>query len=48
VSGVVSAQYAVEDRMAEAYAMVNLVEQGWATQQEVARAFACSARKRPA
>src|SRR3972149_9465346 len=44
VSGVVSAQYAVEDRMAEAYAMVNLVEQGWATQQEVARAFACSAR----
>src|SRR3972149_1353794 len=48
VSGVVSAQYAVEDRMAEAYAMVNLVEQGWATQQEGARAFAGSARKRPA
>jgi DNA-binding CsgD family transcriptional regulator len=30
--------------MAEAYAMVNLVEQGWASQQEVARAFACAAR----
>ncbi len=44
VSGVVSAQYAVEDRMADTYAMVNLVEQGWATQREVARAFGCSAR----
>jgi DNA invertase Pin-like site-specific DNA recombinase len=42
-SGVVSAQYAAEDRIAEAYAMVNLVEQGGATQKEVARAFGCSA-----
>ena len=44
VSGIVLAQYALTDRMAEAYAMVNLVEQGWATQQDVARAFNCSAR----
>jgi len=44
VSGIVLAQYALNDRMAEAYAMVNLVEQGWATQQDVARAFDCSAR----
>jgi hypothetical protein len=29
VSGIVIAQYASGDRMAEAYAMVNLVEQGW-------------------
>lgn len=44
VSGIVLAHYALSDQMAEAYAMVNLVEQGWATQQEVARAFDCSAR----
>ena len=44
VSGIVLAQYARTDRMAEAYAMVNLVEQGWASQQEVARAFACATR----
>src|ERR1035437_2458019 len=44
VSGIVLAQYALTDQMAEAYAMVNLVEQGWATQQDVARAFKCSAR----
>ena len=44
VSGIVLAQYAVTDRMTEAYAMVNLVEQGWASQQEVARALGCSAR----
>jgi DNA-binding CsgD family transcriptional regulator len=44
VSGIPLAQYARTDRMAEAYAMVNLVEQGWASQQEVARAFACAAR----
>jgi transposase len=44
VSGIVLAQYALSDPMAEAYAMVNLVEQGWATQQDVARAFDCSAR----
>ena len=40
VSGIVLAQYALTDRMAEAHAMVSLVEQGWADQNEVARAFA--------
>lgn len=44
VSGIVLAQYASNDRMAEAHAMVSLVEQGWANQIEIARAFACSAR----
>jgi hypothetical protein len=44
VSGIVLAQYAVDDRMAEAYAMVSLVEQGWADQDDVARAFARAAR----
>ena len=44
VSAVILAHYAVADRMAEAYAMVNLVEQGWAEQQDVARAFGCSTR----
>ena len=44
VSGVVLAQYAVGDRMAEASAMVSLVEQGWADQNDVALAFGCSAR----
>ena len=44
VSGIVLAQYALSDPMAEAYARVHLVEQGWATQFEVARAFACSTR----
>ena len=44
VSGIVLANYAVGDRMAEAHAMVSLVQQGWADQKEVARAFGCSAR----
>jgi DNA-binding CsgD family transcriptional regulator len=44
VSGIVLAQYALTDRMAEAYARVNLVEQGWVRQQDVARAFDCSVR----
>src|ERR1035437_10270659 len=44
VSGVIMAHYTVADRMAEAYAMVNLVEQGCATQHDVARAFGCSPR----
>ena len=44
VSGVVLAHYAFGDRMAEAHAMVSLVEQGWAEQNDVARAFGCSAR----
>src|SRR5438046_5927046 len=44
VSGVVLAQYAVSDRMAEAHAMVSLVDQGWADQNDVARSFGCSVR----
>lgn len=44
VSGIVLAQYVVTDRIAEAYARVALVEQGWADQNDVARAFACSVR----
>ena len=43
-AGVPVAQYAVGDRMAEAHAMVSLVEQGWAEQNDVARAFGCTAR----
>jgi DNA-binding CsgD family transcriptional regulator len=44
VSGIALAQYAQTDRMAEAYAMVHLVEQGWASQQELAQAFGYSVR----
>lgn len=44
VSGIVMAHYAVGDRIAEAHARVSLVEQGWADQNDVARAFECSAR----
>ncbi len=44
VSGIVLAQYGASDRMAEAHAMVSLVEQGWANQNEVARAFDYSVR----
>lgn len=43
-AGVVLSHYAVGDRMAEAQAMVDLVEQGWARQNDVARAFGCSVR----
>jgi transposase len=44
VSGIVLAHYSVGDRMAEAHAMVCLVEQGWADQNDVAQAFHCSVR----
>ena len=44
VSGIVLLQYATDDRMAEAYAMVSLVQQGWADQRAVAQAFGYSAR----
>ena len=44
VLGIVLAQYAVGDRMSEAHAMVSLVEQGHADQNDVARAFGFSAR----
>jgi transposase len=44
VSGIILAQYAVTDRMAEAHAMISLVEQGWADQSAVARVFDYAAR----
>jgi hypothetical protein len=44
VCGLPVAQFATDDPVAEAYAMVNLVQQGWADQNDVARAFGCSAR----
>ena len=44
VSGVVLLQYTADDRMAEAYAMVSLVQQGWADQKEIARSFGYSVR----
>lgn len=44
VAGMPIAQYALGDRMAEAHAMVSLVEQGWAQQGEVARAFEIATR----
>lgn len=44
VASVPLVQYAVGDRMAEAHAMVLLVEQNWADQLSVAAAFGCSAR----
>ena len=44
VAGIPITQYAVGDRMAQAHAMVTLVEQGYADQNDVARAFAYAAR----
>ena len=44
VAGVLWSQHSVGDRMAEAHAMVSLVDQGWADQIEVAQAFGCSTR----
>jgi transposase len=44
ISGIVLASYAVSDHMAEAYAMVSLIEQGWATQHQVANALGRSTR----
>ena len=44
VSGIILAQYAATDSMAEAHAMISLVEQGWANQNDVARTFGCAAR----
>lgn len=44
VAGVTVAQYAVGDAVAEAYAMVSLVEQGWADQNDVAKAFGYASR----
>lgn len=44
VSGMPIAQYALDDRMSEAHAMVSLVELGWADQNDAATAFGYSAR----
>ena len=44
VSGVVLTQYALNDSMGQTHAMVSLVEQGWADQNDVARVFGCSVR----
>jgi transposase len=44
VSGLPMAQYALEDRMSEAQAMVSLVDLGWANQNDVAKAFGYSVR----
>lgn len=44
VAGVPLAHFVAGDRMAEAYAMVSLVEHGWADQNDVARAFGRSPR----
>ena len=44
VSGIILAQYAVTDAMAETHAMISLVEQGWADQNDVARVFGYTAR----
>jgi transposase len=43
-AGIPLSQYGVGDAMAEAHAMVSLVEQGWATQMEVAQGFHCCVR----
>ena len=42
VSGIVLGQYALGDRMSEAHAMVSLIDQGWADQNDVAKAFGYS------
>ncbi|MEK7865334.1 MAG: putative transposase [Planctomycetota bacterium] len=44
VAGIPLAHYSVGDRMAEAHAMILLVSQGWADQNDVARAFGCASR----
>jgi prepilin-type processing-associated H-X9-DG protein len=44
VAGLPVHHYSATDAMAEAYALVLLVDSGFATQREVARAFVCSER----
>ncbi len=44
VAGLPVHHYSVKDAVAEAYAMVSLVDAGYATQREVAAAFGCSER----
>jgi transposase len=43
-AGIPLAHFVAGDQMAAAYAMITLVEQGWADQNDVARAFGCSPR----
>jgi transposase len=43
-AGIPLAQYAVGDRMSEAHAMVSLIDQSWADQNDVADAFGYSVR----
>ncbi|MGH7427959.1 MAG: putative transposase [Burkholderiales bacterium] len=43
-AGIAVAHFRVGDRVALALAMVQLIEQGWADQNDVAHAFGCSAR----
>jgi transposase len=43
-AGVPVAHFRADDRVAHALAMVQLVERGWADQNDVARAFGCSTR----
>src|SRR5208283_377474 len=45
VGGLPAHHYSATDAIAEAYAMVFLVDAGYATQREVARAFRCSASR---
>jgi len=44
VQGVVFSHYSIDDRSAEAYAMVQLFEAGYADQNDIARCFGYSAR----
>ena len=44
VHGVIVAHYEISDHSAEAYAMLILLNSGYADQKEIARAFECSTR----
>src|SRR5437773_5955831 len=44
VHGIVFSHYSIKDRSAEAYAMVQLFESGYADQNDIARCFGYSAR----
>jgi DNA-binding CsgD family transcriptional regulator len=44
VHGIVFSHYSIQDRAAEAYAMVSLFESGYADQNDLARCFGCSTR----
>src|SRR5512137_2578530 len=44
VHGVIVAHYDMRDRAAEEYAMLTLLDSGYADQKEIARTFRCSER----